>query len=75
MKIVFTTEYFHPFTPGGTATSLRLLAAALARAGDEVVIVTPDYGAPREETVDGARVMRFPVRRRLRPAETGPWTC
>src|SRR5439155_380921 len=29
MKIVFTTEYFHPFTPGGTATSLRLLAAAL----------------------------------------------
>ena len=67
MKIVFTTEYFHPFTPGGTATSLRLLAAALARAGDEVVIVTPDYGAPREETVDGARVMRFPVRRRLRP--------
>ena len=67
MNVVFTTEYFHPFTPGGTAESLRLLAAALVRAGDAVTIVTPDYGAPAEELVDGARVVRFPVERRLRP--------
>jgi len=67
MKIVFTTEYFHPFTPGGTATSLRLLAKALVQAGDQVSIVTPAYGAPRDDVIDGARIVRFPVARRLAP--------
>ena len=65
MNVVFTTEYFHPFTPGGTATSLRLLARALVQAGDRVTIVTPAYGAPRDDVIEGARVVRFPVPRRL----------
>jgi glycosyltransferase involved in cell wall biosynthesis len=67
MNVVFTTEYFHPFTPGGTATSLRLLAKALVQAGDRVTIVTPAYGAPRADVVEGARVVRFAVPRRLAP--------
>jgi len=34
MKVVFATEYYHPWAPGGTAWSLELLARALiARAG------------------------------------------
>ena len=65
MNVVFTTVYFLPFTPGGTATSLRLLARALVQAGDRVTIVTPAYGAPRDDVIEGARVVRFPVARRL----------
>lgn len=67
MKIVFATEYYHPFTPGGTPWSLALLARALRDRGHEVAVVTPSYGAPLEETIDGVAVSRFPVRRRLAP--------
>lgn len=67
MKILFATEYYHPFVPGGTPWSLRLLARALSARGDEVVVVTPNYGAAARETVDGVRVVRFPFWRRLPP--------
>ena len=67
MKIVFATEYYHPFTPGGTPWSLRLLAAELMRRGEQVQIVTPNYGAAPREDVDGVPVIRFPFWRRLAP--------
>jgi glycosyltransferase involved in cell wall biosynthesis len=67
MKILFATEYYHPFTPGGTSWSLSLLARELRRRGEEVAVVTPNWGAPRREEVDGVPVFRFPVWRKLRP--------
>ena len=67
MKIVFATEYYHPFVPGGTPWSLRLLAQALRARGEHVTIVTPNYGAPALEEVDGIPVFRFPFWRRLPP--------
>ena len=67
MKILFATEYYRPFTPGGTSWSLELLARELGRRGHGVAIVTPSYGAPRREIVDGVTVFRFPFWRRLPP--------
>jgi len=67
MKILFATEYYRPFTPGGTAWSLELLAQELGRRGHGVTVVTPSYGAPRREVVDGVTVFRFPFWRRLTP--------
>ena len=67
MKILFATEYYHPFTPGGTPWSLALLAQALGRRGHEVAIVTPSYGAALRDDVDGVPVFRFPVPRLLAP--------
>jgi glycosyltransferase involved in cell wall biosynthesis len=67
MKILFATEYYHPFTPGGTPWSLALLAQALGRRGHAVAVVTPSYGAALREDVDGVPVFRFPVRRTLAP--------
>ena len=61
MRILFATEYYHPWVPGGTVWSLELLARALRARGDEVAVVTPNYGAPARETVDGVPVVRFPV--------------
>ena len=70
MKILFATEYYRPFTPGGTAWSLELLARELGRRGHTVVVVTPSYGAPAREVVDGVTVFRFPFWRRLSPGAT-----
>ena len=67
MKVLFATEYFHPFEPGGTPWSLRILGDALVRAGVTVAVVTPNYGAAPRETIDGIDVHRFPFRRRLSP--------
>jgi len=70
MNILFATEYYEPFTPGGTPWSLRLLAGELARRGERVAIVTPNYGAPAREDVDGIAVFRFPFWRTLRPGSS-----
>jgi len=68
MRVVFATEYYHPWVPGGSPWSIRLLARELRRRGVDVVIVTPNYGgAPAREEIDGVPVRRFPVRRRLPP--------
>ena len=67
MKIVFATEYYPPFSPGGSPWSIRLLAEALAAAGHVVSVVTPNWGAPESETSGGASIVRFPVSRRLAP--------
>jgi glycosyltransferase involved in cell wall biosynthesis len=58
--ILFATEYYPPFTPGGAEWTQALWAGALARHGRRVVVVTPNYGAtPREES-DGVSVHRVP---------------
>jgi glycosyltransferase involved in cell wall biosynthesis len=67
MKVVFATEYYHPWAPGGTAWSLELLARALIARGHAVTVVTPNYGAAAREEVRGVPVARFPFSRRLRP--------
>jgi len=67
MRVVFATEYYEPFVRGGTPWSLRLLARALHGRGDEVVIVTPNYGALASELIDDVKVVRFPFWRKLQP--------
>lgn len=67
MKILFATEYYPPFTPGGSPWSIRLLAEELARRGHAITVVTPNYGAAAREEVDGVSVVRFPFWRRLAP--------
>ena len=66
MRVLFATEYYEPFVPGGTPWSVRLLARALRERGDEVVVVTPNYGAASRESIDGVGVVRFPFWRTLR---------
>jgi glycosyltransferase involved in cell wall biosynthesis len=71
VKICLVNEYFPPFAPGGTEWSMQALARALAARGHEVVVVTPNYGAPSEERQDGVLIVRFPFPVRLAPGRTG----
>ena len=70
MRILFATEYYSPFTPGGSPWSIRLLAEALAARGHQVSVVTPNYGAAAREEVGGVAVVRFPFWHRLDPGPT-----
>ena len=60
MRICLVNEYFPPFAPGGAEWSAEALARGLARAGHEVVVATPNYGAPAREERDGYTIARFP---------------
>jgi glycosyltransferase involved in cell wall biosynthesis len=61
--VLFATEYYPPFTPGGAEWTQALWAEALARHGRRVIVVTPNYGAASCEERDGVTVLRvrFPL--------------
>jgi glycosyltransferase involved in cell wall biosynthesis len=71
--VCLANEYFPPHAPGGAEWSTEALARELARRA-EVVVVTPNYGAPAREQRDGFRICRFPMFRRPpgRPALPPP---
>ena len=70
MKILFATEYYPPFAPGGSPWSIQLLAEALAGRGHAVTVVTPGWGGSGRQDGGGPGVVRFPVRRRLAEGAT-----
>ncbi|MEA3200737.1 MAG: hypothetical protein QOE90_2165 [Thermoplasmata archaeon] len=62
MRIVHVVQRFHPAV-GGAETHVRALAREQARRGHDVTVATSAAeGAPREETLEGYRVVRFPAR-------------
>lgn len=67
--ILFACEYYPPFAPGGAEWSNAAWAAALARRGHRVVVVTPNYGAAPREERDGVLVLRAPFPVKLRPGQ------
>ena len=72
--ILFASEYYPPFAPGGAEWSTAAWAAALARRGHAVVVVTPNYGAAAREEREGVTVERVPFPLRLRPGQgEAPW--
>ena len=62
MKILFILTYYRPHVSGLTIYVERL-ARELAQRGHQVTVLTSHYAdsLPREETLDGVRVVRMPV--------------
>jgi len=66
-SVLFASEYYPPFAPGGAEWSTAAWAAALVRRGHRVTVVTPNYGAAAREDRDGATIIRVPFPVTLRP--------
>ncbi len=62
MRILIVLTYYRPHTSGLTIYAERL-AKALVRRGHAVTVMTSQYdpSLPREETVEGVRIVRVPV--------------
>ena len=62
MKILICITYYRPHTSGLTIYAERL-ARAFAKRGHEVTVLTSQYDKelPREEFLDGVRIIRIPV--------------
>lgn len=62
MKVLIVNVLYPPHKIGGAEKSVSLLAEALVRAGDEVVVATlDDTPAPSVEVKNGVKVHRLPM--------------
>lgn len=61
MRIVFATEFFHPWQRGGAEVSILQLAKGLAKEGVKVVIVTPSLGDENDslDLPESLQIYRF----------------
>jgi glycosyltransferase involved in cell wall biosynthesis len=73
MKILTVLTYYRPHTSGLTIYAERL-ARAFAKRGHRVTVMTTQYdpSLPREETMDGVRVIRVPVMARVSKGVLAP---
>lgn len=73
MKILTVLTYYRPHTSGLTIYAERL-ARAFARRGHRVTVMTTQYdkSLPRQEMIDGVRVVRVPVALRISKGVLAP---
>jgi len=73
MKILTVLTYYRPHTSGLTIYAERL-ARAFARRGHQVTVMTTQYdpSLPREETMEGVKVIRVPVAFRISKGVIAP---
>ena len=73
MKILTVLTYYRPHTSGLTIYAERL-ARAFARRGHQVTVMTTQYDTslPREEMIDGVKVIRVPVTARVSKGVIAP---
>ncbi|HLA06392.1 MAG TPA: glycosyltransferase family 4 protein [Anaerolineales bacterium] len=73
MKILTVLTYYRPHTSGLTIYAERL-ARAFAKRGHQVTVMTTQYdpSLPREETIDGVKVIRVPVAARVSKGVIAP---
>ena len=73
MKILTVLTYYRPHTSGLTIYAERL-ARAFVRRGHQVTVMTTQYdkSLPREETLDGVKIIRVPVAMRVSKGVLAP---
>lgn len=73
MKILTVLTYYRPHTSGLTIYAERL-ARAFAKRGHQVTVMTTQYdpSLPREETLDGIKIIRVPVAARISKGVIAP---
>ncbi len=73
MKILTVLTYYRPHTSGLTIYAERL-AKAFAKRGHQVTVMTAQFepSLPREETVEGVKVIRIPVAFRVSKGVIAP---
>jgi len=73
MKILTVLTYYRPHTSGLTIYAERL-ARAFAKRGHQVTVMTSQYDAslPREEIIDGVKIIRVPVIARVSKGVLAP---
>ncbi len=65
MKVLLVSDYFYPFTPGGSEWSVYELAETLKTNGDEPIVVSINYGDKDSEVFHGIQIIRIPFIKKI----------
>lgn len=65
MKVLLVSDYFYPFTPGGSEWSVYELAQALKLNHVDSQVLTLNYGALETEVYQGVRITRIPFSKKI----------
>ncbi|MCM8787206.1 MAG: glycosyltransferase family 4 protein [Candidatus Omnitrophica bacterium] len=60
MKVLMISEYFYPFSHGGSEWSTYYLAKSLIKKGFKVFILTPNYGSKNQQFWQSIQIYRLP---------------
>lgn len=66
MKIILISDYFYPFTPGGSEWSVYELAKSLSQNKVETLVVSLNYGTKKEEILNGIKIVRIPFFKKIK---------
>lgn len=66
MKVLLASDYFYPFTPGGSEWSVYELAKSLLTKGIQAIVVSIDYGAKQQKDYHGLKVIRIPFVKKIK---------
>ena len=66
MKVLLVSDYFYPFTPGGSEWSVYELARALKANQVESIVATLNYGAEPSAGYHGIKILRIPSLKKLK---------
>ena len=70
MKIILISDYFYPFTPGGSEWSVYELAKALSKNRVESLVLSINYGAKRRDEYKGIRIERIPFFKKIKDSRS-----
>ena len=60
MKVILISDYFYPFTPGGSEWSVFELAKALNKNKVKTLVVSLNYGNKIYDVYKGIKIQRIP---------------
>lgn len=70
MKVLLLTDYFYPFTPGGSEWSVYELAKALIKNRVDTQVVSINYGADNNDVYKGIKILRIPFIKKLKDSRS-----
>lgn len=70
MKILLLSDYFYPFTPGGSEWSVYELAKALGKNGVDTQVVSINYGTNNHDAYKGIKILRIPFFKKIKDSRS-----
>ena len=70
MKVILISDYFYPFSPGGSEWSVFELAKSLNQNGVKTLVVSLNYGAKKYDIYKGIKIVRIPFLKKIKSSRS-----
>lgn len=70
MKVILISDYYYPFTPGGSEWSVFELAKSLNQKKVKTLVVSLNYGSKRQDNYRGINILRIPFIKKIKDSRS-----